>query len=246
MGRQGMRATTNFNSFDPNNFDPMLAGKFNNATGDGADAGSSVASARPGQKMQVNLSLINNAAVELTFELFSFLDSYTRRLKQEYQTGNYLYIPLTSREGILATAGPGATGKTVGFNQLGTLEIRGDDTVPNPIGTIGCGEIAYASFFEASGITPFSVTGIRYTVTTDNQIDNNIVYFSKSYSGGEKQNPISPRSFFRPNQFQPLTLDLTVAFDIGIDTGLRVKLLASEQVKFALFINMWTNQTLIN
>ena len=241
---RGFRAQTNFNNFDPNNFDPMLAGKFNNASGNGA-AGSSVQEARPGQKMQVNLTLTNNAAVDLTFELFSFLDSYTRRLKPEYvppTATQYAYKPLTSREGIIAAS----TGGTVGFNQLGTLEIRGTNATPDPIGTIGCGEIAYASFFEASGITPFSVTGIRYTVTVDAQYDKVITYFTKSYSGGEKQNPISPRSFFRPNQFQPLTTDITASFDIGIDTGLRLVVLAGQTVKFALFINMWTNQTLID
>src|SRR6478609_6219671 len=90
-----------FNSFDPtlanNSFDPTVTNKFNNASGDAA--GYTTQDAKPGQKMQVNLSLANATAANLTFELFSYLDSQLRRQKNEYITGAFTYIPWTSFEG---------------------------------------------------------------------------------------------------------------------------------------------------
>lgn len=239
----------NFGTFDPNTFDPALAGKYNNADSGAGQPGSSTAAARPGQKMQVNLTFVNAAAVPLTFEVFYFLNSFTRVLNPAYVpvgNANYKYIPQCGYEGIKAIAA--GTDGTVGFDSQGTLVIRGRGATggPDPIATLGCGEIAYASFFAASGITPFSVTGIRMTTTTDSQIDNQITYCKKSYSGGQVENPISPRSFFQPNQFQDFIVDVAAAFDIGIDTGLRYVVNNGNTVKFALFINMWTNQTLIS
>jgi hypothetical protein len=242
---KGFRARQNFNAYDPSNsFDPRLAGNFNNAAGDSGSAGSTVQSAKPGQKMQVNLTLTNPAANFLTIELFNYLNSFTRVQQPGYVNPalpNYAYVPLSSYQGIqrlIAT-----TDGTVGFSNTGSLEVRG--LPANPVATVGCSEIAYASFFAASGITPFSVLGLRVTYTTDSQIDNNITYIKKSYAGGVVENPISPRSFFQPSQFQDLIVDVAASFDIGIDTGIKYVLNSGETVKFALFINMWTSQTLI-
>lgn len=250
-GFQTFRAKQNFGNYDPNvnNFDPAMAGRGNYNNADSGTAGSGIAAAKPGQKMQVNLTFVNAAAVPLTFEVFYFLNSFLRVLNPAYvpaTNANYKYIPQDSYEGIQGVAA--GTDGTVGFNSRGSLVIRGRGATggPDPVATLGCGEIAYASFFAASGITPFSVTGIRMTVTTDSQIDNQVVYIKKSYSGGQVENPISPRSFFQPNQFQDFIVDIAAAFDIGIDTGLRYIVNNGETVKFALFINMWTNQTLIS
>lgn len=228
-----------FNSFDPDNFDPDVANKFNGANG--SEAGYSTSEAKPGQKMQVNLTLANPTASNLTFELFSFLDSQVRRRKTEYATGAFLYHPLLSFEGIPRLVAD--TGGLVGFNNAGELEIWGANAAAAK-GKISCAEIAYASFFEASGITAFQVAYLRFTCQTDSQIDQNITYFQKTFSGGVKENTISPRAYFRPNQFQSKTIDITVSFSIGIDKGLKTVVLAGESVRLALFIQMWTNQTL--
>lgn len=232
------------NNYDPNNgYDPSVMHKFNNADGSqGGQPGSATQQAKPGQKMQINVKLNNNTAQVLTFELWNYLNSMLRVQNNTYAVGNYLYIPLDSWEGIKATAA--GTDKTVGAAANGDVVIRGDGTVPDPVGTISCKEIAYASFFQASGITAFNVAWFRYTVTSDAQIDNIITWFQKSMAGGVKQNPISPRSYFDPNQFQAKTIDILTNFNIGIDKGLFLQLQTGETVTLALFIENWTLQTL--
>src|SRR5690349_19603700 len=102
-----------FDNFDPNNYE-----------GDGSAEVLQLASAKPGQKLQINLTLDNPTAVDLTFELFSYLDSCVRRRKAEYATGNWAYIPLLSHQGIAAVIA--TTDGTIGFDRDGNLAIHGD------------------------------------------------------------------------------------------------------------------------
>ena len=208
----------NFDNFDPENFDPSLAQKYNSASGN--DAGSVLQAAKAGQQMQVNLTLNNPTSTVKTFELWNYIDSMVNRRKAQYASGNYQYIPQDSLEGLKAVA---VNGGTVGWTQDGDLMIGGNYNapIPDPTATISCGEIAYRAFFNASGITPFQVSLIRMTVDSQNQIDKVITHFVTSYSGGIKENKISPRAFFRPNQFQDLTIDITTAFTIGIERKAR-------------------------
>lgn len=238
-----------FKSFDPNmgsSFDPTLMNKFNGADGNtGGSPGTTTQGAKPGQKMQVNLTLENAAASALTFELWYYLNSMLRVLNPAFVSGNYKYIPQNSYEGIRALAA--GTDGTVGANQIGDVVIRGLGPTPgpaDPVATISCNEIAYASFFEASSILPFIVSWFRYGVTTSAQIKNNITWKVKTFSGGILQNTISPNSYFDPNQFQDFTLDILTSFDISTDRGLELKVNAGETVTLALFIQYWTAQTL--
>lgn len=226
-------------NFDPSLFDPSVAKGFNSADG---DSGSSVNVAKPGMKMQVNVTMNNAAAVALTAELFNWMTSAVKVLNTTYVVGNYKYIPLLSYQGLAATIA--GTGGTIGFDQLGNLQVHGLDTVPNPFLTIGCGETPYRSFFEASAIIPFQVAFIRMTCTTDAQIDNQITWFQKTFSGGVINNKISPRAYFKPNQFQNLTIDIAAQFPVGIDAGLYVLVNAGENLRYSLFINYWTNQNI--
>lgn len=196
-------------------------GAYNNAAG--------------GQKMQLNISLVNSTAGLLTFELFAYLDSFLRRKKTEYVQGAHLFVPLLSHEGIERKIAN--SGGTVGFDQDGNLQILGANNAA-PKGTVSCDEISYASLFEASAVMKFNVAYLRMTTVSDAQIDKVITYFSKSFSGGIKENRISPRSYFRPNQFQSKTLDITVSFDIEIDKGIKTELLAGETVRLSLFVQM--------
>lgn len=228
-------------SFDPgiNSYDPSIARKVNNADGGGSTP-LATAAAKPGQKMQINVTMLNSTGAQMTAELFQWLDSITKRLKPELVVGNYLMIPETSHEGLRRVVAN--TGGTVSWGQDGSLNYRGDDTAANPLFTISCSEIAYRSLFEASSILPFSVSFIRETVTTNAQIDNKIVWFKRTIAGGQKQNQISPRAYFRPNQFQNLTIDISISFDISVDTGLQIPVRAGETVTFNLFIDFWTYQ----
>jgi hypothetical protein len=226
------------NTYDPDHFDPSARGGFNNA-----DGSTTVVAAKPGQKMQVNLAMANAAAIALTFELFNWMTSMVKVLNPNYANGHWAYIPLLTYEGLalaVASAGDG----TVGFDAAGNVEIRGNHAVPDGSGVISCSTTPYRAFFEASAIIPFQVAFIRQTSLTDAQIDNEITWFQKTFAGGLSQNNISPRSFFKPNQFQPLTVDVTAGFPVGIDAGVRVIVNAAENLRYALFINYWTRQAI--
>lgn len=235
----------NFSGWDPslaNKFDPSVGGA-NNADGSLATTQGlgAVQNARPGQSMQISLTLNNPSAGLLTFELFNFLQSFTRVQNLTYVTGAYLYIPWDSYEGVAALIA--ATDGTVGFNKAGDLEIHAAPAAVK--GTIGCSEAPYRSLFAATSSIPFRIKFMRQTVTTDGQIDKAITYFQKSFSGGQLLNNLNPRTYFLPNQFQGKVLDINVSFAIGQDSGLSLQLLAGEIVKFALFIDAWGTQALV-
>ena len=235
-----------FNQFDPNmtrggsHWDPSVAGRYNNADGSTSAAGTAVVQAAQGQKMQTNVNINNATASNLTAELWQWLNSWTRVLNPAYASGNYKVIPLLTFEGLAATIAN--SGGTVGFSDSGNLESHGNDAVPDPKLTIGCQEIGYSSFFEASSISPFQVAYFRYTVKTDAQIDNTIKWFQKTFSGGLTQNVISPRAYFKPTQFQDFVIDITVQFTLGLDSGLFMVVNTGENVRFSLFIELWTVQ----
>jgi len=231
-----------FDNFDPDMYDPRVASKYNGANGD-TGATYSTQEAKPGQKMQINVTADNATATDLNFELFNYLNSMVRVKNNAYATGAFLYVPYLTFEGIIRYSGATDTGGVVGFDQLGNLKIFGANNAAAK-GTISCKEIAYASFFEASAIIPFEVAYIRYTVDSDPQIDETITWFKKSFAGGVEENVISPRAYFRPNQFQPNTIDITVSVPIRIDKGLRLLVLAGESVRFSFFIQLWANQVL--
>lgn len=239
-----------FDSYDPdaNAYDPSIVRKANNADGNGAAAAYTTVRAKAGQKMQINLTITNNTAHQLTVELFQWLNSWARIYNPTYvptaDAAAYTMIPMDSYEGLLRMVA--GSGGVIGFDQDGNLIVRGDDSgaVDDPTLTVGCSEIAYRSLFDATAIIPFRISFIRETVKTDAQIDKVITWFKKTIAGGEKSNRVSPRAFFRPNQFQSLTIDIPVEFDVNIDSGVKMPVLAGEQVTLALFIEFWTSQEL--
>lgn len=237
----GFSGGRSFDSFDPdmNSYDPSITRKVNNADG-GSASPNTIQSAKPGQKMQINITMVNSTASNLTAELFQWLYSITKVLKPELATGTYLMIPETSHEGLRRVVAN--TGGVVSWGQDGSLNYRGNDTTPDPLFTISCSEVPYRSLFEASAILPFQVSFIRETVSTNNQIDQRILWFKRTIAGGQKQNQISPRAYFRPNQFQNLTIDIPISFDISVDTGLQIPVLAGQSVTLNLFIDFWTYQ----
>lgn len=230
-----------FDSFDPgiNGYDPGITGKVNNANG-ASGSPTAVATAKPGQKMQINLTIVNGTAAQMTAELFQWLDSVTKRLKAEFVVGNYSMIPETSHEGMRRVVAN--TGGTVSWGQDGSLSYRGDDSAGNPLFTISCSEVAYRSLFEASSILPFTISFIRENVTTNAQIDNKILWYRRTIAGGMVQNQVNPRAYFRPNQYQSLTIDIDVSLAIQVDSGIQIPVRAGETVTLSFFIDFWSYQ----
>lgn len=193
------------------------------------------------QQLMLTLSVVNATAATLTAEFFSYIDSIVRRKKAEYVSGAFLYTPISSVEGLVRAIAD--TGGTVAFDQDGNLEVLGANNAAARL-TISCSNVSYAGLFEASAVIPFRVEYLRMTVTTDGQIDNDITYFSKSFSGGQKEITIPVRSYFRPNQQQTKTIDINASFDIGIDKGFRLSVLAGETIRLACFVTLFSPQTL--
>lgn len=226
-----------FDNFDPDNFDAdVYSDQYDpdNATGaQSAEAATKVKVANPGQKLQLNVVVTNSAAVQLTAEIFSALDSVVTRKKAEYATGNYLYIPKLSYEGLALTTNYG----TVGFTQDGFLHVKGGMGESDM--TIGCGEYPYNSLLESTKTLPLKVSFLRYTVTTDAQISNNITWFKRTFGGKTETNTISPRAYFKPNQFQNKTIDILAGFTIDSESGLTIPTNAAETITLALFVQRW-------
>jgi hypothetical protein len=238
----GQINAASFDNFDPDNFGQDVVSDLYDpdyATGQVAadPAATRVQQARPGRKLQLNLSITNATASTISTELFSALDSWLTRLKPELVVGNYSMIPALSLEGMAA-----APNNVVGFNSAGALEVRGN--VGDPKLTVGCGEYPYNSLFESTKVLPFYVSYVRYTVSTDPQIDQNITHFTRSFGGGVKQNVISPRAYFKPNQFQNKTIDILAPFVIDGESGISIPTLSGEQLRLAFFIQRWAKNNL--
>jgi hypothetical protein len=232
---------SHFDNYDPDNYGQVHSDMYDpeNATGPAAtnDSATRQRVARPGQKLQLNISVANPTAKRLLIELFSAFDAVTTRKKADHANAPYNFVPALSFEG-LALAGVGC----VGYNQDGQLEVRGGALDPKAV--VGCGEYPYNSLVESTKSLPFNVAYLRYTVTTDDQIDENITHFQRTFGGGIKENTISPRAYFKPNQFQSKTIDILAPFSIDGEKGLRIPVIAGENIRLALFIQRWAKNTL--
>jgi len=231
-----------FDNYDPDGFNnaevisDLYDPDFMDKAADGTPA-TKVRTARPGVKLQLNISITNATASEIKTELFSALDSWMTRRKTELAVGNYTMIPLLTYEGLQSLITNPTGGNTVGFNDDGDCEVRGN--VGDPKLLVGCGEYPYASLWESTKTQPFYNSYLRYTVSTDNQIDKNITHFTKTFGGGLKENRISPRAFFKPDQFQNKTIDIIAPFTIDGESGLNIPVLAGESLRLAFFIQRW-------
>lgn len=246
MGLKARFSRSNF--FDPTNkWDPAInKSRFNSANGAASGMPARIIkTASPGNKMQVNVSLNNATAVNLTMELWNFINSFTLVQNLTYQQGNYQYIPQNSYEGIKRLAA--GTDATVGFNAVGNCIIRGAGPTPGPadaVATISCKEIAYASFFQASGILDFEVSEFRYKSTNDAQKDEAIVWFKRTFSGGVESNTIVPRAYEKPTDQKENLINIDASFPVTTDSGIRTLVLSLQTVTLSLFIVGWTADTL--
>lgn len=198
-----------------------------------------VRQARPGQKLQINLTINNPAASKLTFELFNAYKSVTRIFNPAFVSGAYTMIPLFSREG-LATGAP--FNGTVGFDQNGNLYMRGGGA--DPVATIGCSEYPYASLLETTKVLGFKIVVIRVSVATQAQFNNNIFYRLSTYGGVNLDNTINVRSYKRLINPAQLDIDVKAGVTITGESGLTYALEAGEAVQLGLYINKWAKPSL--
>ena len=212
----------NMSGFDADNYD---ASGFNGPTGGGANLS------------QVGVKATNNNASDSnTIELFNVLRPIWEIANANITTAvPSLFANITLTEGtpntiIIATRaywesdGDLVIGRSSGNGSL----IQGTTVPYNTL----CKGIAAS--------LPFNVVKLRYSYTSDSQLDQEIIIFKRTIFGKYTENRISPRSYFDPNQQQSKVVDIPVSFGIDCETGIQTTLLASEVVTFNFFVDQTT------
>lgn len=240
-----------FDNYDPDFYDPESEDGYDNLDGNKRrkKGGQVMQPARRKSKAYFDLIFTNPTAGVLTFELFNFLRSFTRAIRQDLSPNAavYGYYPLSSREGIEALLNnvvpvgnrtPANESNTlsagfVGFDKTGALILTPDGAYNvATIGKVVCNQTPYSGLLESSSQQPFRITRVRMTTTNDPQISNPIVLFRNSFLGSKSQNEINPRNFFSPNQFQNRIIDVPVDFVINGQSGILYTLNAGETVQW--------------
>lgn len=219
-------------NFDPDNFDPDNF-TFDNATGNPAKRALKIARPKPvGSLAQFTLSVTNNQATSVTVEMFQFIRSIAFSNNPNISALN----PFTALDVAAANAN-----SLVYFDRNGNLVYQDAGGLKC---TLSCKQIPYVALFRASGLFPFMVERIRMNVTNDAQIENDIVHVTNTFLGATKRNPISPRSFFSPNQYQPKTVDITAGFYIDAEKGIETVVNAGETVTYNMYLRRYEKPTL--
>lgn len=238
-----------FNSFGGNSYDPSRPDRFTDDTvsnnqydpsrdyADSPGGTTSVQNARPGQKMQINLTLNNPTASKIIFELFNAFNSSVDILKTELVVAAYSRIPGLSFEGQAAYPN-----NIDIYDQNGTLMIRG--AAAAPVATLGCGEYPYKSLVDTTKVLGFRIVVIRVSVATQAQFSNNIEYKMRTYAGLRVDNTINVRSYKRLINPAQLDIDVKAGVDVTGEAGLYYALEAGEAVQMGLYINKWAKPTL--
>lgn len=220
-----------------NNYDPDFADA--PAPGQNPTSTTTVRTANPGQKMQINLQLNNPSASKITFDLFNAFNSAANIFQPELPVAGYTMIPLNSYEGSIIAAPKNGT---IGFTQDGSLYMRGGGA--DPVVTLGCTEYPYASLLDTTKVLGFKIVVIRVSVATQAQFNNNITYRLRSYAGVKLDNEINVRSYKRLINPAQLDIDVKAGVVVTGEAGLRYALEAGESVQLGLYINRWAKPSL--
>ena len=189
---------------------------------------------------QIDISIVNAQATDVTVELFNFMRSCTKIYNPSISALN----PATVENLITLT---GSNPKALDLNSLIYFDKSGSLIYQNASGakcTVSANQLPYRVLFESSGFTPFRVETMRLTVTNDSQIDKQFTHVKQTWLGGKIENTISPRSYLNPTQFQSKTIDIAARFNIDLETGLWYTVKAGETVSINFFINEYVKNTL--
>lgn len=109
---------------------------------------------------------------------------------------------------------------------------------------ISCSQVPYRSLMKWLLGNAFRVEKTRYTVTNNAQYNNTIKHKTRTWLGAEKKNDINPRTFFRPDQFQPTVIDIAQPFRIDASKGLEFAVNGGETLQMSMFVSRYTKQAL--
>ena len=174
--------------------------------------------------------MANSTGGPLKFELFNATGTFTERQRLDLIVNPAVtLLPLTSLDGLLA-AGAGIAG----FDKAGALVLTGAGAALAL--KVSCPQLSYRSLLKYSQTRSFTIDAVRMTVQTPAQIDNAIVHFQNTVLGGKTENQITPRTSFRPDQFQNSIIDIPMNFEISGEKGLIYTLNANETVTWNVII----------
>ena len=216
-----MSKVFNFYNFDADAFDASM---FGGPTGGGVSYS------------QVGIKATNtSSSTTNNVQLFNFLRLISEIGDASLTTSVPGIFPnITLTEGTPNTI---ITNTRTYFNQAGSLLINegASDGV-----TVEGTTVPYLTLVKGSALLNFKVGKLRYSYTSDSQLDQEIVIFQRTIFGAYKENRISPRSYFDPNQQQSKVVDIPISFGINAEVGINIALLPSEVVTLNLFVEQQT------
>lgn len=138
-----------------------------------------------------------------------------------------------------------ATDETIGhtniwWDQEGALRYSDADG----IGKIQCSQIPYRALVDQTLRSAITINRMRIKYGSSGQINNDITWVNKTFLGMRQQNSISPASYFAPDQYQSLIVDVPVTLPIDADKGLTMQVEANENMLISIFVSQYTRNTI--
>lgn len=258
--RMENHAFDNFDTFDPDMFDPTLDSydpsgatetSYYDEDMEGYDLADNYSSnRRVASKRQIKSQplaqldiVIDNSAISAstTIELFNVLRSNTLIQNTTYNTTSY--APNTFDNMFLrntpATGQALSDAQLIYWDKLGNLIYNTTTGAAAAMGTafckISCPQVPFRVLHEATRNNLLYIEKARFSVKTAPQIDQPVNIFKNTFLGGTKSNQIAPRSEFKPNQYQQLIVDVPFKTSIDAETGMSYTLVSQEKVTISLF-----------
>jgi hypothetical protein len=236
-----------FDSYDPNLFNEYTAMGDSDAYDEAAGATAAVRAPRNGFRAlggvgQVDILITNTITSATTidtggitkFDIFNYNRSggmmgntaFSSRVASGIEWEEFA----NSGAGVFPTATvaqvAAAKENKIIWGSDGSLYYSGKtSTAPNTeYLQVSCRQLPYRALLNSSGVAPFLVSKMRLTVpnTTNGllQINQDFAHITNTFLGAQKVNPISPRAFFNPQQFQTNIVDIKAAYAIDAERGL--------------------------
>ncbi len=128
------------------------------------------------------------------------------------------------------------------FDRFGNLIFQ---PRPNEYVKISCRQCSYKSLLLSSQKNIFRIEKTRMVFSDSAQIDNEITKTRKTFLGLAETNKITPRTYFRPNQYQSLIVDMPEKIDIDGEKGLVYTINSglNSRMSFSFYISRYFKQT---
>lgn len=196
---------------------------------------------------QFDLTIINDDTVSQNIELFNAQEPITEVANNQW---NPSLIPVLSARQITVrnAAGTGTIVLTAYATEFPPTTLvaywglAGEliYATANGSTSIQCEQISYRSLVRYSLANSFVIAKMRMKFSNSLQINNNITYRRKNFLGAATTNNISVASYFRPDQFQSLIVDVPTNILITNEVGLFYNILAANTVNMSIFITKWS------